>query len=81
MSSGPPAPPTPLGGSLLAALALRFLRGRGSRLLSSTALAALAASTLGVTAMGVAMALMTGYSGDLQKKLVGSLILFFPMKK
>jgi lipoprotein-releasing system permease protein len=72
VSSGPPASPTPLGGSLLAALALRFLRGRGSRLLSSTALAALAASTLGVTAMGVAMALMTGYSGDLQKKLVGA---------
>lgn len=72
MSAGPPAAPTPLGGSLLAALALRFLRGRGSRLLSSTALAALAASTLGVTAMGVAMALMTGYRGDLQKKLVGA---------
>ena len=63
---------TPLSGSLLTALALRFLRGRGSRLLSSTAMAALAASTLGVTAMGVAMALMTGYRGDLQKKLVGA---------
>ena len=62
----------PLGGPLLYALALRFLRGRGSRLLSSTAMAALAASTLGVTAMGVAMALMTGYQGDLQKKLVGA---------
>ncbi len=62
----------PLGGPLLYALALRFLRGRGSRLLSSTAMAALAASTLGVTAMGVAMALMTGYRGDLQKKLVGA---------
>jgi len=35
-------------------------------------MAALAASTLGVTAMGVAMALMTGYQGDLQKKLVGA---------
>jgi lipoprotein-releasing system permease protein len=70
----PPAgpAPTPLTGSLLYALALRFLRGRGSRLLSSTALAALAASTLGVMAMGVAMALMTGYRGDLQKKLVGA---------
>jgi len=67
-----PGVSAPLGGSLLAALALRFLRGRGSRLLSSTAMAALAASTLGVTAMGVAMALMTGYRGDLQKKLVGA---------
>ncbi len=74
MKAPPPAgpAPTPLTGSLLYALALRFLRGRGSRLLSSTALAALAASTLGVMAMGVAMALMTGYRGDLQKKLVGA---------
>ncbi len=70
--SSPPPASTPLAGPLLYALALRFLRGRGSRLLSSTALAALAASTLGVTAMGVAMALMTGYQGDLQKKLVGA---------
>lgn len=74
--SAPTKPPaglsTPLTGSLLYALALRFLRGRGSRLLSSTAMAALAAATLGVTAMGVAMALMTGYRGDLQKKLVGA---------
>jgi lipoprotein-releasing system permease protein len=77
-----PAPPArvPLSGSLLTALALRFLRGRGSRLLSSTAAAALAASTLGVTAMGIAMALMTGYSGDLQKKLVGgnAAVLVYP---
>ena len=70
----------PLSGSLLYALALRFLRGRGSRLLSSTAMAALAASTLGVTAMGIAMALMTGYRGDLQKKLVGgnAAVLVYP---
>jgi len=70
----------PLAGPLLYALAIRFLRGRGSRLLSSTAMAALAASTLGVTAMGVAMALMTGYSGDLQKKLVGgnAAVLVYP---
>lgn len=71
-AQAPPPAPTPLVGPLLYALALRFLRGRGSRLLSSTAMAALAASTLGVTAMGVAMALMTGYQGDLQKKLVGA---------
>jgi len=80
-SPRPPADlPTPLSGSLLYALALRFLRGRGSRLLSSTAMAALAASTLGVTAMGVAMALMTGYRGDLQKKLVGgnAAVLVYP---
>jgi lipoprotein-releasing system permease protein len=76
----PGALATPLSGSLLGALALRFLRGRGSRLLSSTAMAALAASTLGVTAMGVAMALMTGYRGDLEKKLVGgnAAVLVYP---
>jgi len=70
----------PLAGPLVYALAVRFLRGRGSRLLSATAMAALAASTLGVTAMGVAMALMTGYSGDLQKKLVGgnAAVLVYP---
>ncbi|MEO7794274.1 MAG: FtsX-like permease family protein [Thermoanaerobaculia bacterium] len=76
----PGAAPAPLSGSLLTALALRFLRGRGSRLLSSTAMAALAASTLGVAAMGIAMALMTGYRGDLQKKLVGgnAAVLVYP---
>jgi lipoprotein-releasing system permease protein len=61
-------------------LALRFLSGGGSRLLGSTATAALAASTLGVTAMGVAMALMTGYREDLEKKLVGgnAAVLVYP---
>jgi len=52
-------------------IAWRFLRGRRSRLLDGTARAALAATALGVTAMVVAMALMTGYSEDLQAKLVG----------
>lgn len=52
-------------------VAWRFLRGRGSRLLSGTARAALLATALGVTAMVVAMALMTGYSEDLQAKLIG----------
>ncbi|MEO8277798.1 MAG: FtsX-like permease family protein [Thermoanaerobaculia bacterium] len=75
-----PDAPAPLSGSLILALAVRFLRGRGNRLISSTALSALAASTLGVTAMGVAMALMTGYRGDLQKKLVGgnAAVLVYP---
>jgi len=45
--------------------------GQRSRLLSSTALAALFATTLGVTAMVIAMALMTGYTEDLQHKLIG----------
>ncbi|MGE0640535.1 MAG: FtsX-like permease family protein [Thermoanaerobaculia bacterium] len=61
-------------------LALRFLRGRGSRLLGGTARAAFAASALGVAAMGVGMALMTGYQEDLEAKLVGgnAAILVYP---
>jgi lipoprotein-releasing system permease protein len=51
-------------------IALRFLRGERSRLLDGTARAALLATALGVTAMVIAMALMTGYREDLQGKLV-----------
>jgi lipoprotein-releasing system permease protein len=63
----------PLGGSLVWTVAWRFLRGRGdgrSRLLNGTARAALLATALGVTAMVIAMALMTGYREDLQRKLI-----------
>jgi lipoprotein-releasing system permease protein len=52
-------------------IAWRFLRGRRSQLLNGTARAALAATALGVTALVVAMALMTGYREDLQRKLIG----------
>ncbi len=52
-------------------LAWRFLAGHKSRLLDGTARAALLATGLGVTAMVIAMALMTGYSEDLQAKLIG----------
>lgn len=51
-------------------IAWRFLRGRRSRLLDGTARAALLSTALGVTAMVVAMALMSGYRQDLQGKLV-----------
>jgi len=51
-------------------IAWRFLRGRRSRLLDGTARAALLSTALGVTAMIIAMALMTGYREDLQGKLV-----------
>jgi lipoprotein-releasing system permease protein len=60
-----------LAGSLRLNLALRLLAGPKSRLLSSTARAALLATTLGVAALGIAMALMTGYREDLVRKLVG----------
>ncbi|MEO1085215.1 MAG: hypothetical protein AAFY88_13325, partial [Acidobacteriota bacterium] len=52
-------------------IAWRYLRGERSQILSSTALAAFAATTLGVLAMTIAMALMSGYTETLQRKLIG----------
>jgi lipoprotein-releasing system permease protein len=51
-------------------LAWRFLRGRKSRLLNGTARTALISTALGVLAMIIAMALMTGYREDIQTKLI-----------
>lgn len=62
--------PSSLSGPLAWVVAWRFLRGHRSRLLDGTARAALLATALGVTAMVIAMALMTGYREDLQSKLV-----------
>ncbi len=45
--------------------------GQRSRILSGTALAALFATALGVAAMVIAMALMTGYTHDLKRRLIG----------
>lgn len=59
-----------LSGPLPWVIAWRFLRGNRSRLLDGTARAALLSTALGVTAMVIAMALMTGYREDLQNKLV-----------
>jgi lipoprotein-releasing system permease protein len=59
-----------LRGPLVWTVAWRFLRGSRSRLLEGTARAALLATALGVTAMIIAMALMTGYREDLQNKLI-----------
>ncbi len=53
------------------AIAWRYMLGERSQILSSTAWAAFFATALGVTAMVVAMALMTGYTEDLQRKLIG----------
>jgi lipoprotein-releasing system permease protein len=64
------SPSPPLSGPLVWALAWRFLRGNRSRLLDGTARAALLATALGVMAMVIAMALMTGYREDLQGKLI-----------
>lgn len=67
-AGGRKAPRVPLAWEI----AWRFLRGRRSQLLNGTARAALAATALGVTALVVAMALMTGYREDLQRKLIGN---------
>ncbi|MEM9291537.1 MAG: FtsX-like permease family protein [Acidobacteriota bacterium] len=62
----------PLASSLEWSLAWRTLRGRRrSRLLSGTAQVALLATALGVTALVIAMALMTGYRDELEQKLSG----------
>lgn len=52
-------------------IAWRYLRGRRSQMLASTAMAALFATTLGVVAMVLAMALMSGYTSDLKRRLIG----------
>lgn len=57
-------------GPLPLVLAWRYMLGQRSRILSGTALAALFATALGVAAMVIAMALMTGYSHDLKRRLV-----------
>ncbi|HVT18731.1 MAG TPA: ABC transporter permease [Thermoanaerobaculia bacterium] len=62
--------PGPARGPLAWIVAWRFLRGSRSRLLDGTARAALLATALGVMAMVIAMALMTGYREDLQNKLI-----------
>lgn len=62
--------PQLLKGPLTWIIAWRFLRGSRSGVLDGTARAALLATALGVMAMVIAMALMTGYREDLQGKLV-----------
>ncbi len=57
--------------SLVGSLAWRYVRGRRSFQLRGVARAALVSSSLGVATMVVAMALMSGYSEDLQDKLIG----------
>lgn len=71
----------PLRGPLAAHLAWRYLVSRRSRLLTGTARAALLATTLGVTALVIAMALMTGYEDELKRKLTagGGAVLAIPI--
>ncbi len=52
-------------------IAWRYLGGRRTALLQSTARAALVSTLIGVAAMVIAMALMAGYTEELQTKLIG----------
>ncbi len=69
--------------SLLVLIAVRFLRGRGNRLMAGTARSALFGTMIGVAAMIVAMALMTGYREDLQQKLTqgSAAVLIYPLSE
>lgn len=68
---------------LIWSLAWRFVRGHRTRLLAGTTWAALLATALGVAAMVIAMALMTGYRHDLQAKLVegGAAVVAYPLRE
>ncbi len=69
-----------LSGPLSWTLARRLLADPRSRLLHSSARAALLATTLGVAALGIALALMTGYREDLVARLIGgnAAVLVYP---
>jgi len=69
-----------LPGPLPLVLAVRLLAGPKSRLLGSTARAGLLSIVLGTAALGLAMALLTGYREDLVRKLVGgnAAVLVYP---
>jgi lipoprotein-releasing system permease protein len=71
----------PLAGPLTWVIAWRFLRGPRSRLLGGTARSALLATALGVTAMVIAMGLMSGYREDLETKLIrgNAAVLAYPV--
>jgi lipoprotein-releasing system permease protein len=67
--------------SLAWQIALRLLRRRGTSLLRTSALAALAAVILGVAALVVVLSLMTGYSDALRTGILasaGHLLAYFP---
>ncbi len=61
---------TASGWRFSAAVASRFLRGDKSRVLAGTARAAIASVAIGVTAMVIGMALMSGYRHDLEHSLL-----------
>ncbi|HEY7862446.1 MAG TPA: FtsX-like permease family protein [Thermoanaerobaculia bacterium] len=58
--------------SLALEIALRYLRARPSRLISSVSLLAIGGIAVGVAALVVAMGLLSGYRHEIREKLIGS---------
>jgi lipoprotein-releasing system permease protein len=67
--------------TLPAEIALRYFRRRSSRLVSRVSALAIAGVALGVMALVIAMALLTGYRDEIQSKLIGANadIVVFPL--
>src|SRR6266513_1418001 len=67
--------------SLALEIALRYLRSRPSRLVSSVSLLSIAGIALGVAALVIAMGLLSGYRTEIREKLIGANaeVVLFPM--
>ncbi|MEX0880750.1 MAG: ABC transporter permease [Thermoanaerobaculia bacterium] len=67
--------------SLALDVAVRYLKSRPSRLVSSVSLLSIAGIALGVAALVVAMGLLSGYRTEIREKLIGSNaeVVVFPM--
>ncbi len=67
--------------SLALQVAVRYLRSRPSRLISSVSLLSIAGIALGVAALVVAMGLLSGYRTEIREKLIGANaeVVVFPM--
>ena len=62
-------------------VALRYVRSRPSRLISSVSLLSIAGIALGVAALVVAMGLLSGYRTEIRERLIGAnaAVVVFPM--
>src|SRR5215471_20591715 len=58
--------------SLPLQIALRYLKSRPSKLISSVSVLAIAGIALGVAALVVAMGLLSGYRREIREKLIGA---------
>jgi lipoprotein-releasing system permease protein len=67
--------------SLPLQVAVRYLRSRPSRLISSVSLLSIGGIALGVAALVVAMGLLSGYRTEIREKLIGAnaQVVVFPM--